>query len=387
VPNIQGYLSINAIWVSQVSTAIGAIVAPASLGLALWQYLRSQTKRSLSYRATVTTPVQEHSGLELSYKGRPVTNASVVRWTLKNEGTEAIKGEDYDQPIALILGADCDVLEIEVEHKSRDGLQPLVTAGRNRLVFVQQLLNAGDAFTVAAVVTNYRGPPHIAGHVAGVPEIVDAEEATRRKAIVTRRAATWCAAGAIVAVVALLLLATEPRGTPSHDELGLTVRSWSIVGTPFRGQYEFVLGVNAYANSTNSVDVRLERFRLLMTSFDAAHWSPPNASLSHGAAQLDYNGKRVWALPPTANGVSVLNSATGLRTVPSLWSARTLARGQAYPTRTPDGVMTFYLPRRDILHNGALAHVIGLAYVSRAGKVVVINKPGAWGPRQAATDV
>jgi hypothetical protein len=370
VSNLLGHLSLGSVPWAQGWAALGALVPIAAL---VWEIRRARPEKLLTFRVTVT----------------PIPQATLVRWTLTNTGTRAIEKDDYDRPLALVFGEGSEPFGIEVE--SEHGLQPSVIPGRNRLVFVPQLLNAGDGFTVTAVVRDYHGPPRLEGRVINVPEIIDADEAARRKAGVRRRVGALGAVAllaVVVLVVLVVLVAPErSRSGGARDELDLAVRSWGVVGAPYRGQYEIVLGVNAYANSATAVDIRLARFRLLVASFDAANWAPPGAQLAEGATQLDFDGRRVWAVPATANGVSVLNPATGIRTVPSLWRARTLERGASYPARAPDGVMTFYLPRRDVLNNGVLSRVIGLAYVSPTGKVLHLSNPRSWGPRRAATEV
>lgn len=363
------------------SAAASTIIGVAALIAAFWQIRQAWSKKSLTYSVTVT-PARG-----VTHRGQPIGNASVVRWTLTNAGTDTIEKDDYERPVALILSAGSKPLSIELERELRPGLQPEILPERHRLIFSPQLLNAGDGFTVAAVVADFTGSWHIDGRVAGVPELTDAREERRRRLAVRGRIAAF-AAVALLALIAFVAASRQPASSGASSKgLELAVRSWSIVGTPFRGQYEFVLGVNAYANNAKSVDVRLDRFRLLMVSLDAAHWSPPEARLSQGATQLDFKGRRVWAVPPTANGVSEVNPATGTRMVPSLWRAQTLARRQSYPARTPDGVMTFYLPRRDVHNNGALDRVIGLAYVAPSGRVLLISRPSAWGPRRPAAEV
>jgi hypothetical protein len=370
VSNLLGHLSLGSIPWAQGWAALGALVPIAAL---VWEIRRARPEKLLTSRVTVT----------------PIPNATLVRWTLANTGTHAIEKDDYDRPLALVFGEGSQPLGVEVEREHRGGLQPSVIPGRNRLVFVPQLLNAGDGFTVTAVVRSYSGPPRLEGRVINVPEIIDADEAARRKARVSRRVGALGAVALAAVVILIALVAPEgSRSGGARDELDLAVRSWGVVGAPYRGQYEIVLGVNAYANnSATAVDIRLARFRLLVSSFDAANWAPPGAQLAAGATQLDFGGRRVWAVPPTANGVSVLNPATGIRTVPSLWRGRMLERGASYPARAPDGVMTFFLPRRDVLNNGVLSRVIGLAYVSPAGKVLRLSSPRSWGPRRAATEV
>lgn len=367
--NLLGHLSLGSIPWAQGWAALGALVPIAAL---VWEVRRARPEKLLTSRVTET----------------PIPNATLVRWTLTNTGTRAIEKDDYERPLALVFGEGSAPFDIEVEREHQGGRPPSVIRGRSRLVFVPQLLNAGDGFTATAVVRNYSGPPRLEGHVINVPEIIDADEAARRKARVTRRVGALGAVALAALVVLVALVAPEgSRSGGARDGLDLAVRSWGVVGAPYRGQYELVLGVNAYANSATAADIRLARFRLLVASLDAANWAPPGAQLAEGATQLDFDGRRVWAVPATANGVSVLNPATGIRTVPSLWRARRLERGASYPARAPDGVMTFFLPRRDILDNGALSRVIGLAYVSPAGKVLRLSSPRSWGPRRAATEV
>jgi hypothetical protein len=369
VSNLLGHLSLGSVPWAQGWAALGALVPIAAL---VWEIRRARPEKLLTFRVTVT----------------PIPNATLVRWTLTNMGTRAIEKDDYDRPVTLVLGEGSEPFGVEVESEHRGGLQPSVILGRSRLIFVPQLLNAGDGFTVTAVVRDYSGPPRLEGRVINVPEIIDADEAARRKARVSRRVGVLGAVALAAVVVLVALVAPEgSRSGGARDELDLAVRSWGVVGAPYRGQYEIVLGVNAYANSATAVDIRLARFRLLVASFDAANWAPPGARLAAGATQLDFDGRRVWAVPATANGVSVLNPATGIRTVPSLWRARMLERGASYPARAPDGVMTFFLPRRDVLNNGVLGRVVGLAYVSPAGKVLHLSSPRSWGPRRAATEV
>jgi hypothetical protein len=391
VPNLQGHFSlIESVLSDQAWTAAGVLAGVVSALVALAtlivQVRKPPPKKSLSSR--VELPFERRWNLKLSGRSRAAPKEAapkdvLVRWTVTNDGTESIGEGDYRRPLALFFGEGAQPRAVKITRHT--GLRPTVSVGRHRLIFVQQHLDAGDGFTVEAIVAGYAGRPRVEGHVIGVPQIIDAT--ARRKA---RRVWQVAAPGVLACAVIVTFVALardQPRSGVPRKGLGLTVRAWGLVGAEYRGQYELVLGVNAYANGTDVDDVRLARFRLLVSSFDAAHWAPPGARLAQGASQVDYRGKRVWAVPAAADGVSVLNPATGVRTVPSLWSARSLVRGQSYPARAPDGVMTFYLPRSDVHNNGALKRVIGLAYVSDVGRVLLVKTPHSWGPQRATDDV
>lgn len=381
MPHLLG--SLNLVQFAITATTIAGGIAAA---ISLWLYYRDRQTKKLSYRC-IARPIEARDNFDLKHEGQPVHDASHVQWTLTNCGTTSIERTDYDRSVRLQLGAGSRPLgALIVMHQYPPGLNPRVVVDGSSLVLRDQLLNPRDTFTVSAIVSNYQGPLRLEGRIAGIRSFIDAQRRERQQALALRLAVVLCVALASTLAAVLLAGPRHPRSAASPSDLGLAVRSWGVVGTPYRGQYQFVLGVNAYATSPRKVDIRLSRFRLLISTLDVPAWQPPGPTKLL-PRQLNYHGRRVWALPATPNGVSTINPTTGTRTLPSLWSTRVLERGQSYPARPPDGVMTFYVPRHDVIDKGAFHHVIGLAYVSAQGSVIRVNEPSAWGPRRLPTQV
>jgi hypothetical protein len=364
------------------SALAGVMLTAAGLVLTLWLAHRSRKVKTIRYRVSDVPAVEEHEGFELSRNGEAVPNARVVRWTVSFGGTEDIAKDDIARPITLNLGPGATpVGSVKIVHEDPPGAAPEVRLGRNSLILVPDLHLAKDEFTLSAIVANFVGPARVDGRVRGVRRFVDEDQAARQKVRRLWSAAVSAVAVVVIATVAAVVSSDEPHSAVSSSELGITVRAWGLVGTPYRGQYQLALGINAYANSSRQVDIRLERFALLVTSLDTAHWRPPGAKRFE-PPRLVFEGRPVWAVPATANGVSVVNPATGRLTIASLWSAHVLDRGESYPSRRPDGVMSFFLPRADVSSGGALRNVMGLAYLTPDGHISIVARPAGWGPQR-----
>ena len=113
-------------------------------------------------------------------------------------------------------------------------------------------------------------------------------------------------------------------------------------------------------------------------------WNPPPATAEAGDAVVPvfWSGHQYWAVPPNVNGDAYPTPSgyyTGLATS---WHAETIQKGSSYfapleddprylPEKRPkqDGDLVFQVP---LDANGAVP-VIGLAYVSTADPMVIIN--------------
>lgn len=154
-----------------------------------------------------------------------------------------------------------------------------------------------------------------------------------------------------------------------------------------RGQAQVKLQIRVKNIGSRPLDLSRGHFRLVMRHFDRRRWSPPQigASTTDRPFVATYGGRRVWTIPPNADGAYDL-IGNGVGTFASHWNtAGTLAPGHTFApidrTRQDSGrgSVVFYVPL-ERGHRNKLPGVIGLAYV-QGNHILVMCPRRHWGPK------
>lgn len=166
----------------------------------------------------------------------------------------------------------------------------------------------------------------------------------------------------------------QVRGRPRLD---VRVVAWCALPA-VRGQAQFKFKLRVKNTGDRALDIRLERWRLLVRTFAPGRWSPPRIGATTVARPfaVNYGGRRTWAVPANVNGSFDLIRA-GEGTYASHWNGTVLLPGETYLERGfGRGDLVFYVPQT----GGEVPRVVGLAYFA-GNRPFIVVPPKQWGPR------
>lgn len=114
-------------------------------------------------------------GIEIRYKGQPVTEVRVVEVRLCNAGNVEINKADFIKPITLDFGGQLLGFEAREEQPGELRQEVLEGAGsgpdHSAIGLHAILLNPKDAVTVQAVLTNFSGVVQVRARIVGISSI------------------------------------------------------------------------------------------------------------------------------------------------------------------------------------------------------------------------
>jgi len=131
------------------------------------------------------------------------------------------------------------------------------------------------------------------------------------------------------------------------------------------------------------LSIAYDRIRLLVRRFDPDRWTPARVGSPtlQRPVRTRYRGKRVWAIPPNADGAfDYLPNQRGVLTFATHWvSPEYLRPGQTLRPRYHFGDLVYYMPMPRSGRRGAVKrNVVGIGYV-KGRDVIALCPPWAWG--------
>lgn len=181
-------------------------------------------------------------------------------------------------------------------------------------------------------------------------------------------------------------IAPEPGRRPS---IRIRVVAW-CAEEAVRGQAQVKVKVRISNSTDRRVDIRPERFRLLVTQIRARAWTPPRIGTRSRERpfRTRHRGTAVWAVPANPDGAfDRVPGGGGVGTFATHWKTTELAPRATFRPPLSDrgnGVLVFYVPPTG-KRATALEGVLGLAYMD-GRKVDVLCPPNAWGKRLGAAE-
>lgn len=164
-------------------TALATLLAAVSIGVPIWLYRRSRSRKALSFGRKVTQLVDIHDEargkISIRYEDRPVEQVYLVEIHLKNSGNVPILQTDFDQPLTLDLG-EATPMTVDLGETVPEGLAPELEIEGNRVKLRPLLLNPGDELTFKVLVRDYGGVAKLTYRIVGISDLTDARAQAQR---------------------------------------------------------------------------------------------------------------------------------------------------------------------------------------------------------------
>lgn len=172
----------------------------------------------------------------------------------------------------------------------------------------------------------------------------------------------------------------SPGDAPRGLKIWVHVLKWCD-GPRVRGQSELKLQVSIKNSGKRPLSITRTHVRLLVRRFNRRMWSPPRdgSPTIERPFKTSYQGRKVWAIPPNAEGSWDKKYAS----FATHWHGTTLAPGESFkPINHKRGDVVFYIPSR---HKYIMHGVVGLAYVD-GRDVIALCPPWRWDHKIPAGD-
>lgn len=161
---------------TRLLTAVGVVVAIASLGLALWILFFQKDVTSLTLSLTSDVPIVSpetatFQNIEILVDGQPVPGAwSTLK--LENDGNVPVQRSDFDIPITLRQTKGNKILGVQAGETQPAGLPFELPLDDDRTMTIKPLLlNPGDSISFSLVSTNSVRTLDVDGRVVGVNKL------------------------------------------------------------------------------------------------------------------------------------------------------------------------------------------------------------------------
>ncbi|EJE4188826.1 TPA: hypothetical protein ACN33E_002857 [Vibrio parahaemolyticus] len=153
--------------------AVLGVVAPIS-----WDYYTGQKSITLTAIAqnSVISPSISVDGLEISYKGTPLTTLSRNTFLIENTGSKSLLQSDVVAPIEVKVSEGVTVFDAMVESKQPDNLDILLSKQANSVLINFTLLNPGDQVLISLLTDSNTSSFTAAARIAGVKELTVLDE-------------------------------------------------------------------------------------------------------------------------------------------------------------------------------------------------------------------
>ncbi len=161
----------------EIALSIIAIIVTATVPL--WIYLRSKTKKSLSYSITSSTllaKTEEVKGSLRLFVGdeEVITDIYLILLNFKNDGNVPVRQEDFSKDLTISTDGVLYLVELKGSEPKDLPVELYESEEEFDTVSVKPLLlNKEDEFTVKMLCTSDEKGVHISGRIAGVKDIVE----------------------------------------------------------------------------------------------------------------------------------------------------------------------------------------------------------------------
>ncbi|MBU1698532.1 MAG: hypothetical protein KJ970_04935 [Candidatus Eisenbacteria bacterium] len=170
--------------------ALGAVAGVVAVVIAIFVFFNGQDKerKSLSIILQNRTTLlgsgmsNPQGGLRVMYDNRPIPNYAILQIRIANDGSQPIRGVDFEEPLTVELKDVAEILGVEQSAANPPDLRLDPMPLGSEILIQGALMNPGDWSQVnVAVVPTVNGVPGVSGvkgRVAGVNRL-DCSEAIK----------------------------------------------------------------------------------------------------------------------------------------------------------------------------------------------------------------
>ncbi|EJA7342655.1 TPA: hypothetical protein JG809_004834 [Vibrio parahaemolyticus] len=193
--------------VSLLMTVLG-VVAPIA-----WDYYSGQKNITLTAlsRNMILSPSMDIDGLEINYKGTPLTTLNQTKFLVENTGSKSLRESDVVSPLKIKVDESVKILDAFVENKVPQNIEVDVQPYNSYVEISFSLLNPSDT-VVLNILTNTNDVEFTAtARIAGVSEIEYLNEPPKT---LTMWAILWipvCMFSAVLVLVSLYGITDFPQ--------------------------------------------------------------------------------------------------------------------------------------------------------------------------------
>lgn len=215
---------------------LGLIIGAFGLLVPVVIYLKQRSKKEISYTVYGNIPllnIQEgiKENFEVSYRGIPVQDATLLSLRIWNSGNTTIEEADFIDPIKLDFGKDATVIFFRAVTNPDNILSQYTKSlkGEGYITFKPRLLNKGYEIVVVVMVTGFSGYVKAEGLIKDVHSIRNV-----RFPSTTSHSWKWALIGSLYTYVFSLVIAafctlaffgyksiTQATGYPSYTFLAV----------------------------------------------------------------------------------------------------------------------------------------------------------------------
>jgi hypothetical protein len=157
-------------------TFIGAVLALVAIVVSVLIFYAEKQRKRLKVETVARVPLvtlgkEGIDGLEITFEGKPLRQATVVMARISNPGNVPIRTADFESPLTFEFLSDAQLLSASVMATVPERMPVTTTVAGQTVVLTPHLLNPGDSVTVRALLSG--GPARFTpiARVVGVPRI------------------------------------------------------------------------------------------------------------------------------------------------------------------------------------------------------------------------
>lgn len=144
--------------------------------IAYWIYLKQKNVKELAYEKVSLNNIVEidskfRNSIEVKFNGEKVENLWLLIIKIVNSGNSPIEKKDFDAPLSIELGSDNQILDVEIINKYPNNLQLQSNHTSQKIELNPILLNAGDNYSVRAMVSGVEPKYSLNARISGVKDL------------------------------------------------------------------------------------------------------------------------------------------------------------------------------------------------------------------------
>ena len=195
-------------------TFVGTLFALAAIVVAIAIYYGQRERKRLLVETLARVPLlalgkRGIDGLQLTFRGEPLTEASVLLVRVSCVGNRPIVAIDYDSPISFSFLGNAQVLVADVVSTDPAGVPIAIDAASNSATLTRHMLNPGDTVTCRMLIKESDGKFDVSGRIAGVKRIERSRSVSILPAIATMVA--------LAVTISAFLLSPSPKSLTLAD--------------------------------------------------------------------------------------------------------------------------------------------------------------------------
>ncbi len=197
-------------------------------------------RKELSYDIISRTPLlniqEKNKNIQILFNKEPVQDVNLIEIEIFNSGHQEIRPDDYEYPIFFNFGENTEILSAEKSEVYPESLLPSLKIEGTKVVLEPILLNPKDSIIIKMLISRYENEPTPNVRIAGIKDIKNARESSKKLAIFK------AISGMIVCALGIFALyETTPPGAITFLLFFLFFLIYSIFG-----YYIMMQGISVY---------------------------------------------------------------------------------------------------------------------------------------------